>query len=322
MVEIEFHISRSRGLVGVHFDEVKGRLVVSSFSSPCLAEYFGLLEKGDVLLAVDEKVVKTENDLISLSESVAASYSKDDMSLKIERKGKKGPSQQSQHGIEGDVIVRSRDLIKKTAKTDHSNQAKLRLQIGEVLLARGDYIEAQDVLEDALNIAYGINIGVNPLVVTCYGALSQVYYCQGKFESADEALNEAEGVIKKLGTSQDTFYLEMEIVNKKAEVAKCRDQEDEMLHCKTRSAELLKIILSLQVSAAVLPCFRIMRLYFASRTLSQWKICRFCLNWQNSCMQLETWIFREILMIALSQLAILVKTQSVMRYMPMLSLKV
>jgi tetratricopeptide (TPR) repeat protein len=247
MVETtEFHISKSHGLVGLDFKDVGGKFTLAAILEPCLAAYLGLVEVGDVLVAIDGKDVTCEADLVPPVDELGASFSKDDMSLKIERQGKS-----TQYDIEGDDIKRARSLAKSTSKTDHATQATLRLQMGEVLLARGDYAQAQEILEDGLNIAYGINIGTNAHVVTAYSSLSQVYYCQGNFTGAAEALNEAEEVLKKLGASQDNLVLELEVVNKKAEVAICLEEEEEMLKLKARAAEILKIILSLQVGVHV-----------------------------------------------------------------------
>lgn len=242
MVELEFHISRSHGLVGLDFENKDGKFTLRSIIEPCLAAYLGLVQVGDVLVAIDGKDVTCEADLTPPTDEKGASFSKDDMSLKIERQGKS-----TQLDIEGDDIKSARSLAKSTSKTDHATQAKLRLSIGEVLLARGDYVEAQDVLDEGLNIAYGINIGVNAHVVTAYSSLAQVYYCQHNYAEAEKALNEAEAVLKKLGASQDNLMLELEVVNKKAEVSLCLEREDLMLQLKARAAEILKIILSLQV---------------------------------------------------------------------------
>lgn len=242
MVEIEFHISRSHGLVGLNFENKSGKFTLVQLVEPCLAAYLGLVQVGDVLVAIDGNDVTCEADLTPPIDEKGASFSRDDMCLKIERQGKS-----AQHDIEGDDIKTARALAKSTSKTDHATQAKLRLSIGEVLLARGDYVEAQDVLDEGLNIAYGINIGVNAQVVTAYSSLAQVYYCQGNYVSAEEALNEAEGVLKKLGASKHNLVLELEVVNKKAEVSLCLEREDQMLQLKARAAEILKIILSLQV---------------------------------------------------------------------------
>jgi tetratricopeptide (TPR) repeat protein len=242
VVEIEFHISRSYGLIGLDFENREGKFTLASMVEPCLAAYLGLVELGDVLMQIDGKEVSCDADLTPPIDEVGASFSKDDMCLKIERQGKSRPQD-----IEGEDMKSARSLAKSTAKTDHATQAKLRLLMGEVLLARGEYSEAQEILEDGLNIAYGIKIGVNAHVVTAYSSLSQVYYSQGNYEGAAEALNEAEGVLKKLGASQDNLVLELEVVNKKAEVAICLEQEGEMLQLKARAADILKIILSLQV---------------------------------------------------------------------------
>ena len=242
MVEIEFHISRSHGLVGLVFENVDGKFTLKKINEPCLANYLGLVEVDDILVAVDGKEVTCEADLVPPIDEVGASYSKDDMCLKLERRKKA-----TQHDIEGDVIKKARSLIKSTPNTDHKTQANLRLSIGEVLLSRGDFVQAQDVLEDGLNIAYGINIGVNRQVVIAYSSLSQVYYCQGNYSGADEALKEAEAVLRKLDTNRDNLVLQLELINKKAEVAICLENEEEMLNLKSRAAEILKIILSLQV---------------------------------------------------------------------------
>jgi tetratricopeptide (TPR) repeat protein len=241
MVEIEFHISRSHGLVGLHFTNNGGNFTVSKMTEPCLAAYLGLVEVGDELLSIDGKEINNEADLVTPPDSQGASFSKDDMCLKLNRSGK------SYNDIEGEDIKSARALSKSTSKTDHTTQAKLRLTIGEVLLARGDYIAAQDALEDGLNIAYGVNVGINSIVVTAFSFLSQVYYCQGDYKAAKEALTEAQSVINKLGPSQEKLVQELEIVNKKVEVAICLEEEEEMLQSKTRAEEILKIILSLQV---------------------------------------------------------------------------
>lgn len=244
MVEIEFNISISRGLVGLQFEQKEkgGKYILVSTVEPCLASYLGLVEIGDALLSINGHEVTCESDITPPPEMQGSSFSRDDMCLRLERHAKK-----TQHDIEGDDIKRARSLAKTTSKTDHATQAQLRLSMGAVLLARGDFTEAQDVLEDGLNIAYGINIGVNAHVITAYSSLSQVYYLQRKYTEAQEALQEAEVVLKKLGASQDTLALELDLVNKKAEVAICLEQEEEMLQLKARAAEILKIILSLQV---------------------------------------------------------------------------
>ena len=240
--EIEFHISRSHGFVGLQWETKEGKLTLVGVVEPCLAAYLGLVEVGDVLLSIDGNPVACEADLVAPPEEAGSSYSKDDMCLKIERFGKS-----TQHDIEGEDIKRARALVKATSKTDHAAQAKLQLSMGEVMLARGDYVEAEDTIDNGLNIAYGINVGKNVLVVKALCSLSQVRYCMGNYETASKDLVTAEETLKQLGVTLETLVLELEVVNKKAEVATCLQQDDEMLKLKARAAEIFKVILSLQV---------------------------------------------------------------------------
>ena len=118
MGEIEFHISRSHGLVGLHFEKKEGKFALANIIEPSLAAYLGLVQVGDILLSIDGKDVACEADLVPPTDELGASFSKDDMCLKIERQGKS-----TQHDIEGDDIKTARALAKSTAKTRYSGKA-------------------------------------------------------------------------------------------------------------------------------------------------------------------------------------------------------
>ena len=195
-----FAICRSFGMQGVHVEERDKKLVVTEFYEPCLAQELGCLCVGDTIVSIDGEAVSSESDILV----VEADTSVAEMEVKITPK----PISETERDIKrfGERYLNIADGIKSlksTHRKDHIDIAIATMQQGNILIENGDLEFGRNLVEDALNNAYGLNGGINDTVCACYCSQAQVAYLEDRTTDLRRHLLEAIEVYKKIGESMD-----------------------------------------------------------------------------------------------------------------------
>jgi tetratricopeptide (TPR) repeat protein len=246
--EFEFQITRTQGLIGLRVRKdallTGGHcLTVIGFVEPCMVSQLGYLEIGDEIITIDGKPVKTEEDIIFLTDRL----DNDLVRIKIRRNNfDEEENRMKKYGLRYIEQLQQIDTMKSTLRKDHIDLAEATLQLGIILSELGDYKSAMISIEDALNNAYGTANGVNHVVALCQCALAHISFKTKKFADARRLLWEAVELFKKLGHNSQLLLLQTYF--KLLSVADAQESAEDREFTRKKAEDLQQVIMGSLVS--------------------------------------------------------------------------
>lgn len=247
--EYEFQITRTQGLLGLRVRRdvqyAGGHcLTVIGFVEPCMVSQLGYIEIGDEIIAIDGKPVKTEEDVIFLTDRL----DNDLVKIRVRRSNyDEEEERMKRYGLRYIEQLQQIDLLKSTVRKDHIDLAEATLQLGILLSEAGDYKTAMASIEEALNNAYGTANGINHLVALCLCALAHISYKTKKFADARRQLWEAVEILKKLGHSFQLLLLQTYF--KLLSVADAQESAEDREFTRKKAEDLRQVIMESLVSS-------------------------------------------------------------------------
>jgi tetratricopeptide (TPR) repeat protein len=247
--EFEFQITRTQGLIGLRVRKdivlTGGNcLTVIGFVEPCMVSQLGYIEIGDEIITIDGKPVRTEEDIIFLTDRL----DNDLVKIKIRRNNYNDEEDRmKKYGLRYIEQLQHIDTLKSTLRKDHIDLAEATLQLGILLSESGDYQNALVAIEEALNNAYGTANGINHIVALCLCALAHISYKTKKFPDARRQLWEAVEILKKLGHSSQLPLLQTYF--KLLSVADAQESAEDREFTRKKVEDLRQVIMESLVSS-------------------------------------------------------------------------
>lgn len=256
--EYEFQITRTQGLIGLRIKKEinlsgTNSFKVIGFIEPCMVSQLGYLEIGDEILTIDGKIMKSEDEINIITERIDV----DLITIKVRKHSNYDDNDEifRKYGSRYIQQLTVIETLKTTLRKDHIDIAEATLQLAIIIIECGDIKLAQNYLEEALNNAFGTDIGINNIVALCYCTQAHIAYKIKKYADSRRLLWEAVEIFKKIGETSQLYLLQT--YKKLLSVATAQDSAEDYEFTRKKADDLQQIIISSYVSIILIISFYI-----------------------------------------------------------------